>query len=126
MFETIGRVEFVEERRRDDAKGRQVGYLLPKDLQQILSGLSSTGRQAIGDEHSIYGTGAGGAYAVEIEALVIEQTIQHSPSEGTMASSALEGQIDRLLPGERHVRGQLGGLGTNRHGANSRSLWPRF
>ena len=56
--------------------------------------------QSGSQRHGVDGAGAGGADPRDVERLVFEQTIEHAPGEGAMRATALERQIETLLPPE--------------------------
>src|SRR3954464_14444934 len=68
----------------------------PEGRKCCFSGLATANREPVGEYDSIHRAGAGGADAIDLDARVLEQPIQHAPSEGPMGTSALEREIDVL------------------------------
>src|SRR5204862_3751035 len=52
--------------------------------------------QALRDHGGVHGAGAGGGDAVDEEAVVRQQSVEHAPGEGAMRAPALQREIDRL------------------------------
>ena len=93
-----------------------LGHLLPKSPQPVARALASVERKAIGEHDGVYAAGAGGGNAVEADALVFQQAIEHAPGEGAVTAAALERQIDSLLSYNRFASFKLAGLGLRGHG----------
>ena len=67
--------------------------------------------QAVRQRHRVHGTGAGAAQAVEPEAAVFQQGVEHAPGEGAVRAAALQGQVQGALRprAARRLRSAPGG-----------------
>ena len=116
LIEAEIRVHLIQEGRRDEARGSHLGHLLPESLQPFARALAAVERQAVGEHDGIDAAGAGRGDAVEADALVFQQAIEHAPSEGAVAAAALERQIDGLLTYNRLAMFKLAWFGLRSHG----------
>ena len=53
--------------------------------------------EAVGENDSVHGPGAGAADGRDVDAVVLEEAIEDSPGEGAMSPAALEGQSERFV-----------------------------
>lgn len=65
-------------------------------MQRLAGTLTSSAVQPVGQHHGIHRACAGTADAVDLQPLLFQQPIQHTPGQGTMRAAALQGEIDML------------------------------
>ena len=58
---------------------------------------ASAGGQAIGEERGIQRAGARAAHALDLDALILEQPVEHAPRERAVRAAALQGEVQNLL-----------------------------
>ena len=67
-----------------------------KPVSAVLAPVAAALGQAVGQHHRVHRPGAGGGDALERDALVLEQAVEHAPGEGAVGAAALQGEVDRL------------------------------
>jgi hypothetical protein len=68
---------------------------VPEFFQAAAGTLPATAvRIAIGQDGGIDGAGAGGADTVDLQAPVVQQTVEYAPTEGTVGAAALQAEVD--------------------------------
>src|SRR5262249_54940060 len=77
------------------------GYrdLLPKLVQLLARAIGAARCNSTCEDHTVHGTGAGGADCVDRQPAVLDQPVEHSPGKGAMRTSTLQRKVDGLLVG---------------------------
>ena len=81
----------------------------PEVGQRLAGALASALGEAVRQHGGVHGAGAGGGDALDVDAAVLHQLVEHAPGEGAVRAAALQRQVDGL--GLRGARRAARGLG---------------
>jgi hypothetical protein len=90
----------LDRQRLQRTEACRLGDACPERGERLARRVAAAARQTAGEHHGIHRAGRSGADALEGDALVLEEAIEHAPGEGAMRTTALEGEVDRF---HRHV-----------------------
>ncbi|HEX7260236.1 MAG TPA: hypothetical protein VF258_00315, partial [Luteolibacter sp.] len=86
----------VEPSALDRACAPGVADRAPESPQRFLSALASAVHQPIGHDHSIHRAGRGTANPVDLNPVLGQKPIEHTPGERPVSAAALKAEIDPL------------------------------
>src|SRR4029077_173284 len=103
----------------------------PEGVERALGLVAAAAAHAVGEHRGVHRAGRGAGDRFDLDALVLEQPVEHAPGVGAVRAAALEGKIDALrlhgsLPlrsvrGPAAIHGRLFGWFFSRTSATTRS-----
>jgi hypothetical protein len=98
IFERSVAHQTIENRGLHGAERRGMADSPPEVGERLARSLAPAFDQPVTEHGGIHATGAGRDHAFEIEPLIFEQAIEHTPGERTMGATTLKCQVEGLGP----------------------------
>jgi hypothetical protein len=66
----------------------------PERIERPPGLFAAAAAHAVGEDRGVHGTGRGAGDRLDLEALVLEQAVEHAPGISAVGAAALQGEVD--------------------------------
>ena len=94
MVEVPAAGELVERRGLQRSDLGSLADVGPERVERALGFVAAAAAHAVGEDRGIHGAGGGAGDRLDLEALVLQQPVEHAPGVGPVGTAALQGEVD--------------------------------